>query len=272
MHQKNSIFSLEDRVVIITGGLGQLGKIFIKTVINNGGNAVIFDVYDKDYYLELLDDSLIEKSSYFKVDITKKEEIKDAVKNCVKEFGQIDVLINNAGIDSPPDAPLEEVGPFEDYPEESYDEVMNVNVKGVFLCSQIVGAVMKKHKNGIILNISSIYGLLSPRQDIYNFRRKAGKAYFKPVAYSISKSAIFNLTRYLATYWCNDNIRVNTLTLAGVFNNQSNDFIENYKKNVPLGRMLEPEEIAGPMLFMISNASSYMTGANLIFDGGWSAW
>ena len=272
MNQNNNIFSLNSKIFVITGGLGQLGQVFVETVIKHGGKAIIFDIFDEDYYKQEFDNSSLKNSAYFKVDITKKSDIEDAVEKCLNKFGRIDVLINNAGLDSPPDAPEEEVGPFETYPESSFDKVMNVNVKGTLFCSQIIGGVMRKQKKGVILNISSIYGMLSPRQDIYKYRRKEGQKFFKPVAYSVSKSAIYNLTRYLATYWAKDNIRVNTLTLAGVFNNQPKAFIDEFKKHVPLGRMLNPEEIKGPMLFLTTDASSYMTGANLIFDGGWSAW
>lgn len=272
MTKINNLFSLNGKKVIITGGLGQLGRVFVEAVIKNDGLPIIFDIYDEDYFLNTCDKFIIKNAQYFKVDITKKLDVQTAVNQIINRYNSIDVLINNAGIDSPPDAPDNEVGPFESYPEKSYDEVMNVNVKGVYLCSQVIGKIMKKHRSGIILNISSIYGLLSPRQDIYGFRRKEGTDYFKPIAYSISKSAIYNLTRYLATYWSKDNIRVNTLTLAGVFNEQPPEFIDRYQKNVPLGRMLDPNEVVGPMLFMTTQASSYMTGANLIYDGGWSAW
>ena len=131
---------------------------------------------------------------------------------------------------------------------------------------------MVNQNYGVIINISSIYGLVSPRQDIYNFRRKNGKTYFKPSAYSVSKSSIYNLTRYLATYWAKSNIRVNTLTFAGIFNNQPKEFLKEYSKNIPIGRMLNPDETTGPMLFLASDASSYVTGENIVVDGGWTAW
>ena len=133
----------------------------------------------------------------------------------IAEHGVPHLLVNNAALDSPPDAPPEEVGPFETYPEESFDRVMDVNVKGTLLCCQVVGAAMAREGRGSIVNISSIYGLLSPQQDVYAFRRREGQSFTKPVAYSVSKSAILNLTRYLATYWAKDGVRVNTLTLAG---------------------------------------------------------
>src|SRR5204862_6532886 len=130
--------------------------------------------------------------------------------------------------DSPPDAPAEEVGPVESYPEESFDEVMNVNVKGTFLSCQVVGARMAAAGRGSIVNLSSIYGMLSPVQDLYEFRRRGGEEFFKPVAYSVSKSALYNLTRYLATYWAKRGVRVNTVTLAGVANEQPPEFVNAY--------------------------------------------
>ena len=131
---------------------------------------------------------------------------------------------------------------------------------------------MAREGRGSIVNISSIYGLLSPQQAIYDFRRRGGETFTKPVAYSVSKSAILNLTRYLATYWAKDGVRVNTLTLAGVFDDQPQEFLDAYTSRVPLGRMANAEEALGAVVFLASDASSYMTGANLVVDGGWSAW
>jgi len=167
---------------------------------------------------------------------------------------------------------FEEVGPFESYPESSFDAVMAVNVKGAFLCCQVVGGAMAREGRGSIVNVSSIYGLLSPVQDLYAFRREGGETFVKPAAYSVSKSAILNLTRYLATYWAKSGVRVNTLTLAGVWNEQPPEFLEAYTARVPMGRMLDAGEALGAVVFLASDASSYVTGANLVVDGGWSAW
>ena len=160
----------------------------------------------------------------------------------------------------------------ESYPEESFDEVMNVNVKGTFLACQVIGAQMAAAGRGSIVNISSIYGMLSPVQDLYDFRRRQGETFFKPVAYSVSKSALYNLTRYLATYWARSGVRVNTLTLAGVWNDQPQEFLDAYTARMPLGRMADVREVVGPVVFLASGASSYVTGANVVVDGGWSAW
>jgi NAD(P)-dependent dehydrogenase (short-subunit alcohol dehydrogenase family) len=131
---------------------------------------------------------------------------------------------------------------------------------------------MAREGRGSIVNVSSIYGLLSPVQDLYAFRRAGGETFVKPVAYSVSKSAILNLTRYLATYWARSGVRVNTLTLAGVWNEQPPEFVEAYTTRVPMARMLDAEEALGAVVFLASDASSYVTGANLVVDGGWSAW
>jgi NAD(P)-dependent dehydrogenase (short-subunit alcohol dehydrogenase family) len=218
-----------------------------------------------------LEKEFTEKFHYCEVDVTKKSSIENALKVCEEIFGKPTVLINNAAIDSPPSSPPEENGPFEDYPETSWDKVIDVNLKGVFLCCQIFGNAMAKEKKGSIINISSIYGMVSPDQNLYQYRRDRGEVYFKPVAYSVSKSGILNLSRYLAVYWAKLNVRVNSLTIAGVFNNQDKDFLDNYCSRIPLGRMANFNEYDGAVVFLASDSSSYMTGSNLILDGGWTA-
>jgi len=208
----------------------------------------------------------------FRVDVTDRSAIAEALQRVEKEWGPPHLLVNAAALDSPPDAPAEEVGPVESYPEESFDAVMNVNVKGAFLCCQTIGASMAAAGRGSIVNVSSVYGMLSPVQDLYEFRRREGEAFYKPIAYSVSKSAIFNLTRYLATYWAKDGVRVNTLTLAGVWNDQPPEFLEAYAARMPMRRMADAHEVVGPVVFLASDASSYVTGANVVVDGGWSAW
>ncbi len=187
-------------------------------------------------------------------------------------WGPPHALINNAAIDAPPDAPAGENGPFEQYPVESWDRILDVNLKGVFLCSQVFGARMAAEGRGSIVNISSIYGLVSPDQRIYEYRRRDGEPFVKPVAYAVSKSALFNLTRYLATYWAPQGVRVNTLTLAGVFNDQDPEFVRAYCARMPAGRMARADEYNGAVVFLCADASAYMTGANLVIDGGWTAW
>jgi NAD(P)-dependent dehydrogenase (short-subunit alcohol dehydrogenase family) len=246
------LFSLDGRSAIVTGGAGQLGGEIVRGLELAGARVSVFDVV----------------ADRFPVDVTNRSALEAAV----DEVGTPHVLINAAALDSPPDAPSEEVGPFESYPEASFDQVMDVNVKGTFLSCQVIGARMAAEGRGSIVNISSIYGMLSPVQDVYEFRRRGGDEFFKPIAYSVSKSAIYNMTRYLATYWAKSGVRVNTLTLAGVRNDQPQEFLEAYTQRMPVGRMADVGEVVGPVVFLASEASSYVTGANLVVDGGWSAW
>jgi NAD(P)-dependent dehydrogenase (short-subunit alcohol dehydrogenase family) len=250
------LFSLEGRVAVVTGGAGQVGGEIARGLEASGARVAVFDrAVDR-----------------FRVDVTDRATIEAALEEVTREWGVPHVLINAAALDSPPNAPAEEVGPVESYPEQSFDEVMDVNVKGTFLSCQMVGARMAAEGRGSIVNVSSIYGMLSPVQDLYDFRRAGGEEFFKPIAYSVSKSALYNLTRYLATYWAKNGVRVNTLTLAGVWNDQPQEFLAAYAERMPLGRMAEAREVVGPVVFLASDASSYVTGANVVVDGGWSAW
>ena len=257
------LFDLEGRVAVVTGGMGQLGQVYLAGLAARGVRVASFDVAAG---------AVPEGVRAYEVDVTDRASIGRAVDDVVSEWGVPHVLVNNAGLDSPPDAPAEEVGPFEDYPEAAFDAVMDVNVKGTVLSCQVVGGAMAREGRGSIVNISSVYGLLSPPQDLYEFRRTEGETFFKPVAYSVSKSAVLNLTRYLATYWATQGVRVNTLTLAGVWNDQQQEFLDAFAARSPIGRMLDAEEALGALVFLASDASSYVTGSNVVVDGGWSAW
>jgi NAD(P)-dependent dehydrogenase (short-subunit alcohol dehydrogenase family) len=257
------LFDLEGRVAIVTGALGQLGQVYASGLAERGMRVACFDVASGE---------LPAGVRAYRVDVTDRASVAQGVEQVVADLGVPHVLINNAGLDSPPDAPAEEVGPFEEYPEASFDAVMDVNVKGTFLCCQAVGKAMAGQGRGSIVNVSSVYGLLSPVQDLYAFRRDRGETFVKPVAYSVAKSAILNLTRYLATYWAKDGVRVNTLTLSGVWNDQPQEFLEAFAARSPMGRMLDAREALGAVVFLASDASSYVTGSNVVVDGGWSAW
>lgn len=269
-----NLFALKNKVVVITGALGQLGRQYSKILSNNGAKIVALDIIPKNSNKvnEFLCHIGNKSAMYLKTDIVDRLQIESALDKIVKSWDVPSVLINNAALDSPPSAPPEENGPFENYPEASLDKIIDVNLKGVIYACQVFGNAMAKKKRGSIINISSIYGMVSPNQSIYEYRRAEGEVFFKPVAYSVSKSAIYNLTRYLATYWAKDNVRVNTLTLAGVFNNQDPRFLEEYCRHIPIGRMAKEDEYNGAVIFMASDASSYMTGSNMVIDGGWTAW
>jgi NAD(P)-dependent dehydrogenase (short-subunit alcohol dehydrogenase family) len=257
------LFDLEGRVAVVTGALGQLGQVYAAGLAERGMRVASFDVTTG---------ALPDGVQALEVDVTDRASIAAALEEVVGEWGVPHLLLNNAALDSPPDAPAEEVGPFEEYPEAAFDAVLDVNVKGTLLCCQVVGAAMAKERRGSIVNVSSVYGLLSPPQDLYEFRRTRGETYYKPVAYAVSKAAVLNLTRYLATYWAKAGVRVNTLTLAGVSNDQAQDFLDAFALRSPMGRMLDAREALGAVVFLASDASSYVTGSNVVVDGGWSAW
>jgi NAD(P)-dependent dehydrogenase (short-subunit alcohol dehydrogenase family) len=261
-------------VIVITGGLGQLGRRFTLGCLERGAQVAVLD---SDVSPEHVAARFGGRASdahllFVRTDVTSRASLEGALGEVEARFGPPRVLINNAALDSPPGAPAEENGPFETYPEASWDRVLDVNLKGVFLCCQVIGGRMASYGQGSVINVASIYGVVSPNQSIYEYRRRRGETFFKPVAYAASKSGVLNLTRYLATYWAPRGVRVNTVTFAGVFNGQDDQFLASYTPHVPLGRMAREEEYVGPVVFLASEASSYMTGANLVVDGGWTAW
>jgi len=271
MNFLDNIFNLKDKIAIITGGAGLLGNEYAKALVSCGASVAIVDTDEiKINKLKtLLQEKFNARVLGLVADISKKEEAEKMVKEAIAIFGKIDILINNAGVsgkfESGNIAPL-----FENYPQEEWDKAWAVNVTGMFLCAQAAGREMIKSGGGVMVNISSIYGVVAPDQRLYN---KEGELNFvKPVSYSVTKSAILNLTRYLAAYWGGKNIRVNTLTPGGVFDNQDTAFVQKYNNKTPLGRMANPDDMVGPMLFLVSDASKYMTGANLVIDGGQTIW
>jgi NAD(P)-dependent dehydrogenase (short-subunit alcohol dehydrogenase family) len=261
----DALFNLDGRVAVVTGGAGQLGLALTVALEERGMRVASFDVVQTDW-----PDSSTCKS--FVVDVTNRGGVEMALASIEAEWGVPHLLVNAAALDAPPDAPAEEVGPFEDVPVEALERVVHVNVTGVVVCCQVIGGAMARAGRGSIVNIGSVYGLLSPDQSLYDFRREGGETFFKPVAYSVSKSAITNLTRYLATYWAASGVRVNTLTPHGIENGQPAAFVEAFAKRSPLGRLMGVGEAVGAVVFLASDASSYVTGTNLVVDGGWSAW
>ncbi len=263
-------FHVGDEIVLITGASGQLGGEYTKAFLQRGARVMGLDMYPSEANSSL--EKEFSENYYFCIaDVTNKESLELALEKLHQRFGWPTVMINNAAIDSPPSAPAEENGPFEYYPEASWDKVLDVNLKGVYLSCQVFGAAMARAGKGSIINVASIYGVVSPDQSLYEYRRQRGEVFFKPVAYSASKSGILNLTRYLATYWARKNVRVNSLTIAGVYNNQEQAFLDAYCGRIPVGRMANPDEYNGSVIYLASAASSYMTGANLVIDGGWTA-
>ncbi len=282
---KNSdLFNLQDTVVIITGGSGQLGRQFTRALVDYGAKVAVFDLQSPAKLpphlnpLPLLGGEGRVKGkndspwSFCKVDVTKKNSLVKGLKEVKRIWGIPHALINAAALDFPPNASAATNGPFENYPEKLLDRVLDVNLKGTILACQVIGSAMAKAGRGSIINIGSIYGMVSPDQRLYAYREKKGGSFFKPVTYSVSKAGILNLTRYLATYWAKCGVRVNTLTFGGVFNHQDKKFLKGYASRVPMGRMAREDEYNGAVVFLVSDASSYMTGANMVIDGGWTAW
>jgi NAD(P)-dependent dehydrogenase (short-subunit alcohol dehydrogenase family) len=274
--QSSRLFSLEGQVIVLTGGYGNIGRALALGCADLGAKiAVVEPAIKPNAEFEASD-----RIAVFDADVTQRDTLVEALEKIKQKWGAPTGLINNAALDSPPGAPLEENGPFETYPEASWDKVMAVNAKGPFLCAQVFGAEMARAGGGSIINVASIYGSVSPDQGLYEYRRARGEQFYKPVAYSASKSALYNLTRYLAVYWGPQNVRVNTVTFAGVFNNQDAEFLSAYAKKIPLRRgaekvhlhnMAEPNDYLGPIVFLLSGASGYMTGADLCVDGGFLA-
>jgi NAD(P)-dependent dehydrogenase (short-subunit alcohol dehydrogenase family) len=267
---KDVLFDVSQEIIVITGACGQLGQEYSKSLLERGACVVGVDI-EASLSSEMLTAQYPKCYTFCKVSVTNKSSLQDCLKLVLNRFGVPTVLINNAAIDSPPSAPPQETGPFEDYPEASWDKVMDVNLKGVFLCCQVFGAAMARAGHGSIINIASIYGVVSPDPNLYDYRRQRGEIFVKPVAYSPSKSGVISLSRYLAVYWAKHNVRTNSLTIAGVFNDQEKPFLDAYCERIPVGRMADVSEYTGSILFLASKASQYMTGSNLVVDGGWTA-
>jgi NAD(P)-dependent dehydrogenase (short-subunit alcohol dehydrogenase family) len=265
-----NMFNLNKKIIVITGVSGQLGAFYAKSFLQAGALVAGIDVTDNERSQKLEEEFGV-GFMFLKANITDRPSVENALSLIQEKLGHPDVLINNAAIDSPPSAPASENGLFEEYPEASWDKVMDVNLKGSFMCCQVIGGQMSKVGRGSIINISSIYGNVSPDQSLYEYRRKNGEVFFKPIAYSVSKGGILNMSRYLAVYWAKAGVRVNTLSIAGVFNNQDCEFLYAYNKRIPIGRMAFPEDYIGALFFLSSDASVYMTGSNLVVDGGWTA-
>jgi len=272
------VFDISGRVALVTGGLGQIGAEFVRELHGRGARVAVASRGADPERLESVFGELAssERLMAVSMDITDRENVNAALDEIEAAWGECpDVLVNNAGLDTQPSAPPEVSGPFEDFPVEVFREVVDVNLVGTFIVTQAVGARMRRAgKSGSIVNVGSIYGMGSPVQDIYTYKEEqTGVPFVKPVAYSAAKSGIYNFTRYCATYWGRDGIRVNTLSPSGVRRDtQDETFQANYTARIPIGRMAEPDEFNGALVFLSSDASKYMTGANLVVDGGWTAW
>ncbi len=268
----DNLFNLEGKTIIVAGGSGQIGFSLCEAILNYGAKIIIIDL-DINHAKEkarLLKDKYKDKIFFYKLDVSNSNGVKSIFEKISKNFNQIDGLVNSfhyKGNSRKLDYSQNFFDSLETFPIETWDKVHDVNLKGTFLTCREFSKIINPKKGGVIVNISSTYGNVSPNKNIYKNTNLNS-----PIAYASSKSAILNLTRYLAVYLADKNIRVNTLSPGGVYNNQEKEFIKNYEKLTPIGRMAYPEDYQGSIIFLLSNASSYMTGSNLIVDGGWTSW
>jgi NAD(P)-dependent dehydrogenase (short-subunit alcohol dehydrogenase family) len=270
------LFSVRDKVVVVTGGFGQIGAEFVRSLHQRGARVAVTsrsEVADPAARLGIDDPD--GRLLAVAMDITDQASVDAGLDRVAETWGVPTVVVNNAGLDTQPSAPPEVSGPFEEFPVEVFREVVDTNLVGTFLVTQAAGRRMRDAGvGGSIVNVGSIYGMVSPVQDIYAYKAEdTGIPFIKPVAYSAAKSGLYNLTRYCATYWGRAGIRVNTLTPSGVRRDtQDAKFQANYIARMPIGRMAEADEYNGALVFLASDASTYMTGSNLVVDGGWTAW
>jgi len=270
-------FDLTGRVAIVTGGPGLLGKEFCRTLAEAGAAVVVADL--NGAAAEQVAADLTQagrRAAAAPTDVTNPASVRQMVQTALDRFGRLDILVNSAALDPKfdPQALADRstpLGAFEDYPLDAWKAALEVNLTGMFLCCQAaVQPMLAQGKKGSIINICSTYGLVAPDQRIY--QRDGKQTSFKPVYYSVTKAGVLGLTRYLATYYAGSDLRCNALTPGGVFNNHDEVFLKAYTARAVMGRMARKDEMNGALLFLASDASSYMTGGNVIVDGGWTAW
>ena len=273
-----SKYSLIGKNVIVTGGAGLLGEEHSRAVLESGANLIITDI-DK-IKLDALTNNLLNEYSEsnitsYTLDVSEERNIIEVSNKILETQGAVDVLINNAAIDPKvkTDSSLLESSRLENFLIEDWDMQIKVGLTGAFLCSKIFGSQMAKAKGGVILNIASDLSVIAPNQSLYSDAKlPQDNQPVKPVTYSVIKSGLVGLTRYLSTYWTDKNIRCNSLSPGGVFNNQNKNFVEHVSKLIPMGRMANKDEYRGAIQFLCSEASSYMNGQNIVIDGGRSIW
>lgn len=266
------LFDLSDEAALVTGCNGKLGPVWCRALLEAGATVYAADLPGVPPAPQLaeLAKRFHDRLRLKEADVTDRPSLERLLVDASAEYGGIGVLVNNAGIDNPP---IEGAGQhrMEDIPAAVFRQVMEVNLIGAFQASQVFGAAMADRGRGSIVNIGSLYASHSPDNRYYD-HLASDPPFIKPPAYGASKGALVNLTRYLATAWAPRGVRVNALSPGGVVGNQDGDFRRKFSARVPLGRMAEPADLAGPLVFLASDASRYVTGIELLVDGGYSAW
>ena len=267
------LFGLSGQVAVVTGAMGRLGRDYVRTLAEAGARVAALDLAGSPAIFSGLAGGGLPIHTEL-VDLTKKADVDAAFARLTATLGAATILVNNAGMGSSPASAGLENGPFEDYPEEAWDTMIDSHLKSTLFASQAFVRHFRAagRPAGSIVNVSSTYGVVSPDQAIYEFKRAAGATFFKPVGYSVAKSGVLNFTRWLAEYGAPLGIRANTLVPGGVREAEHHpDFVREYERRTPLGRMAGEDDYNGAVLFLASPASSYMTGAMVIVDGGWTA-
>ena len=267
------MFDLSNRTALITGGCGFLGVKHAEAILEFGGEVILTDIISQNDGIKVVnklkDKYNTDKVTYEWMNVTREYSIE----RTVSKYNKIDILINNAAIDPKVEDGMEWKNKFEHLELDSWNKTIEVILNGTFLCSQIIVKKMLStgleseycREGGVILNIASDLSIISPDQRIYD-------GGVKPASYGVAKAGVVNLTKYLATYLAKKNIRVNSLSPAGVYNNQPDEFVSKFSKLIPMDRMAKPDEYKGAVVFMCSDASSFMTGHNLVIDGGRTVW
>lgn len=262
------LFRLDNRVAIITGAAGLLGEQHATALSDFGAHLILVDV-KKDPCIALAE--RLETKNFIRAlglscDVTQKSSWEEILGEALRRFGQVDVLLNNAAFTT--ESRSANYGaPFPDFPLEDWNQILGVNLTGAFLGCQVIGRQMLQQGSGSIINVASLYGVVSP-----NHRMYPDTGIQQPVAYSVSKSGVIALTRYLATLWADKGVRVNSITPGGIYNQHAATFTERYAGLSPMGRMASKDEMRGAIVYLASEASAYCTGHNLVVDGGWTAW
>jgi NAD(P)-dependent dehydrogenase (short-subunit alcohol dehydrogenase family) len=271
-----SRFDLSGRVAVITGGAGLLGPRHANAIASAGGIPVLVDLHRERAESEAAQLERIHgvPALGLEVDITSQRAVETMLADILARYGRVDILVNNAA-NNPKveDAASVAFSRLENFPLRQWEADVAVGLTGAFLCSQVVGRELARRGRGTIVNISSEYGMIGPDQRLY---RQEGipedQQPVKPVTYTVVKAGIMGLTSYLATYWASRGVRCNTLTVGGVFNGQPESFVARAASRIPMERMANPDEYEGAIVFLCSDASSFMTGANLVVDGGKTCW
>lgn len=273
-----SLFDLSGRVAVITGGAGLLGLRHAQAIAEMGGIPILFDVDDArlETGVETIRRTTGAPAAGIRTDISDPGAVQAAVADTVRQHGPIEILVNNAARNPK----FEGMGSsghhdcrVEHFPLERWNQDIAVGLTGAFLCSQIIGREMALRRKGVILNIASDLGVIAPDQRIYRLPNVPEEEQpVKPISYSVVKHALIGLTRYLATYWAGHGVRVNSLSPGGVYTGQDEGFVARLTNLIPMGRMAQEDEYRAAIVFLVSDASSYMTGANVVIDGGRTAW